>query len=60
MSEFIDNFESLRNTELNTIRALEQAVVRNLEDLSSILMQNTDLPSVEEFEGMKVDQAINP
>jgi len=58
MSEFIDNFESMRNTELNTIRALEEAIVRNLEDTSSKLMQNTDLPTVEEFEGMKVDQAI--
>jgi len=43
---------------LNTIRALEEAIVRNLEDTSSKLMQNTDLPTVEEFEGMKVDQAI--
>lgn len=58
MTEFIDNFESLRNAELNQIRALEEAIVRSLEESSRMQMQNTDLPSVEEFEGMKVDQAI--
>jgi len=58
MSEFIDNFEPLRNAELNQIRQIEASIVGILEQSSQIQMQNTELPSVEEFEGMKVDQAI--
>lgn len=58
MSEFIDNFESMRNNELNQIRGLEGNIVKLLEEASRIQMTNTDLPSVEEFEKMKTDQAI--
>jgi len=58
MSEFIDNFESMRNNELNQIRGLEGNIVKLLEEVSRIQMTNTDLPSVEEFEKMKTDQAI--
>jgi len=58
MSEFIDNFELMRNNELNQIRGLEGNIVKLLEEVSRIQMTNTDLPSVEEFEKMKTDQAI--
>jgi len=58
MSEFIDNFESMRNNELNQIRGLESNIVKLLEEASRVQMTNTDLPSVEEFEKMKTDQAI--
>jgi len=58
MSEFIDNFELMRNNELNQIRGLEGNIVKLLEEASRIQMTNTDLPSVEEFEKMKTDQAI--
>jgi len=58
MSEFIDNFESMRTNELNQIRELERNIVAILEASSRLQLQNTELPSVEEFEKMKTDQAI--
>jgi len=58
MTEFIDNFESLRAAEIKQMHEIEANIAAILEKTSFNLSQNTELPTVEEFESMKMDQAI--
>lgn len=58
MSEFIDGFESTRTNELNQMHQIEKRIVTLLEELSRNIVQGAELPSVEEFNKLRGDEAF--
>ena len=68
MTEFIDNFEATRSEvieitkslifqELNEMRRIENNIVQLLEASSRIIMQNNELPTLDDFMNMQKELA---